>query len=226
MKVRCNNCGKEFNKEPHRAKRSNRHFCSRKCHLDFTRSNLQGSQSPYWRRVQVQCDFCGRILQIKSSRLGASKHHFCNKDCHDNYQRLTPENKGDKASGWKGGRVIDARGYVDIYCPDHPYADNKGYVPEHRLVMEKHLGRFLRPEEVVHHKDGNIQNNALENLELFPSQNSHISYHLAQPRIFMRTCKLCGQPFPATRPQKQYCNQCKKRRTKELRHQYYLKYGC
>ena len=48
---------------------------------------------------------------------------------------------------------------------------------EHRLVMEKHLGRKLLPNEVIHHKDGDGLNNALENLELM-EQSKHQNEHL------------------------------------------------
>lgn len=48
---------------------------------------------------------------------------------------------------------------------------------EHRLVMEKHIGRKLLPNEVIHHKDGNGLNNALENLELM-EQPEHQNEHL------------------------------------------------
>lgn len=48
---------------------------------------------------------------------------------------------------------------------------------EHRLVMEKHLGRKLLPNEVIHHKDGDGLNNALENLELM-EQSEHQNEHL------------------------------------------------
>ena len=47
---------------------------------------------------------------------------------------------------------------------------------EHRTIMEKHLGRKLRSDELVHHKDRNKRNNALENLEL-TTRTKHISAH-------------------------------------------------
>lgn len=68
-------------------------------------------------------------------------------------------------------------GYRQIKCAGHPAADHHGYVMEHRLVMEKHLGRLLAETEVVHHKDGNKANNEIENLELFVSHSAHVKEH-------------------------------------------------
>jgi hypothetical protein len=79
---------------------------------------------------------------------------------------------------WRGGRMIN-RGYVLVYRPQHPFAKNGKYVYEHRLVMEKHLGRYLKPGEVVHHKDKNKTNNKLCNLQLFSTNKEHISAELS-----------------------------------------------
>lgn len=49
----------------------------------------------------------------------------------------------------------------------NPHRMMGGYVFEHRLVMGESIGRPLLKHENVHHKDGNRQNNALENLELW-----------------------------------------------------------
>lgn len=101
-------------------------------------------------------------------------------------KRLSPETckklsaamkgkKKDKSNNWKGGRNKNGRGYILIYAPDHPSATKDGYVLEHRLVVEKALGRYLERWEVVHHKNGIKDDNRLENLELLPHSSHHIA---------------------------------------------------
>ena len=81
---------------------------------------------------------------------------------------------GSKNGAWKGGRNIDADGYVLVWIAAHPFATSSNYVREHRLVMELKLNRYLTEDEVVHHIDGNRQNNHPNNLELFPSNADHL----------------------------------------------------
>lgn len=68
------------------------------------------------------------------------------------------------------------KGYIKINCPYHPYA-KKGYVMEHRLVVEKKIKRFLRPGEVIHHIDEDKSNNHIDNLMLFATQKDHMKFH-------------------------------------------------
>ena len=83
---------------------------------------------------------------------------------------------GKETSRWKGGRTITSEGYVLIRNNKHP-ANRRGYVAEHRLVMEKHIGRYLTKEEVVHHKDHNKENNDINNLMLLPNNSEHLKMH-------------------------------------------------
>ncbi len=82
------------------------------------------------------------------------------------------QEKGDKSHRWKGGKIKKGTsGYVKVYSPDHPRVSHWGksgkYVPEHVLVMEKYLGRYLLQGENVHHKNGVRDDNRIENLELW-----------------------------------------------------------
>ncbi len=88
----------------------------------------------------------------------------------------------EKAPRWTGGRKVRKDGYVLIVAPDdHPYPADQHkrsglkYILEHRWVMEQHLGRYLEPGEVVHHRDENRSNNDLSNLQLFSCQAEHMT---------------------------------------------------
>jgi len=83
-------------------------------------------------------------------------------------------------------------GYRYSYAPDHPHANSAGFVREHRLVIERRLGRLLTADEVVHHKNHNRADNSDDNLELM-AKRDHDRLHTQIAVV----CVECGQPHKA-----------------------------
>lgn len=94
--------------------------------------------------------------------------------------------KKEKNANWKGGRFTDVHGYVWVRVEDnHPYA-YRGYMREHRRLVEDSIGRYLKPEEVVHHIDGNKINNKIENLKLLENASAHHREHFLEKTGFYK----------------------------------------
>lgn len=82
---------------------------------------------------------------------------------------------GEMNSNYNGGKYVDDKGYVRILRPEHP-ANIKGYIYEHRALIEEYLGRYLKSWESVHHINEIKADNRLENLFLC-SQQEHSAIH-------------------------------------------------
>lgn len=74
------------------------------------------------------------------------------------------------------GHFVNGYGYREIHAPDHPMANTKGYVPQHRLVASIMAGRLLTPAEKVHHINHDKLDNRPANLEVL-SQSEHMKRH-------------------------------------------------
>jgi len=83
---------------------------------------------------------------------------------------------GSKNPKWKGGVMYDRKRKL-VFSPEHPQPDFlKKYCYEYRLIMEKHLGRYLKKDEIVHHMNGDQTDNRIENLKVM-TQSEHINLH-------------------------------------------------
>jgi hypothetical protein len=117
-------------------------------------------------KIDKKCLQCGKRFAVYPSQ----DKSFCSTKCYG------LSIKGDSHPRWNGG-VIDVKGYLYEFRPAHPRATNRGYVLQHRLVMEMRLGRFLRDHEVVHHINGDTKDNRRENLVVCKSPGKHSAEH-------------------------------------------------
>jgi hypothetical protein len=140
------------------------------------------------------CEACGN--NFKPPR---QETRFCSNRCRGIGTR------GEKSHKWKGGPTA-RRSYVNVRVePDDPIGwamryDATDYVPEHRLVMARHLGRPLTRDEVVHHVNGLRYDNRLENLELWRTghpMGQNVADHVAWAREILERYGDFSQPSEA-----------------------------
>lgn len=129
--------------------------------------------------VMRTCDYCGEeFATYPCYDKRVHKNRFCSKKCESEFKKLN-----NSVQSWHGGHFGKTTGYMYIRV-------NGKDVGEHRLVMERFLGRKLRRDEVVHHKNGNKLDNRIENLELMTNKE-HSSMH-SHGRNKDKTCLICG----------------------------------
>lgn len=109
-------------------------------------------------KVEFVCNKCGTKFYAFNFKSKVNK--FCSNHC----------------KVFKTGRYI-AGGYIYIYSPNHPSARKTRYILEHRLAMEKKMGRFLVPTEIVHHINGNTLDNRVSNLKLMTKKEHQILHN-------------------------------------------------
>lgn len=143
-----------------------------------------------WNRLDLPQDQIRELVTNGESREAMARHFgvtrkVIDRICHELGLVPKPGYKGqpmEKNYFWAGGRTVEKKAGrnrgVRVKAPNHPNADRHGYVREHRLVMEKKLGRLLERQEVVHHIDGNPLNNDPGNLMVFGRNAEHLRHEL------------------------------------------------
>lgn len=105
-------------------------------------------------------------------------------------RKWTPEQKATLSESRKcnynglngyGHTKKHCKGYILAYAPLHPNAHKDGYVMLHTILMEREMGRYLLPDEVVHHINHERKDNRIENLMLM-KKHDHFSLHMQERR--------------------------------------------
>lgn len=128
--------------------------CSVICDRKIRRSN----------RILVTCETCLKTIDRKPSSVKGRKIILCSNECRSKFllhdkRSWAIEKKDRKVPKHKMYKRISVRGK---------------WVKEHRLVMERHLGRKMDPSEHIHHINGDGLDNRVENLQVVSNREHHM----------------------------------------------------
>jgi hypothetical protein len=187
--VSCAECGNDLYRQPGEAtkNRTDRFFCNYKCHDAW-----QGR-----RQVERACLLCGTVRWFSPSYVANGGGRYCSRE-HEAIGRMSK-----RLDRWHNGKpvTLDSAGYVQVWEPNHPRSYKGGWYLEHRVVVERRLGRYLTGDEVVHHINGVKHDNRSENLEVMGAVEHNVltmkelkekraadqaeleAYRLAYPRV-------------------------------------------
>lgn len=137
---------------------------------------MSGKSRPH-NLAEFVCARCGeRFKRWPSQRARPGQKTYCSGTCRAKGRVYA---RGHEHPQWKtDGRTVSQEGYVLVQAHGHPAARSNGdYVLEHRIVMEKHLGRYLESHETIHHVNGDRADNRIENLQLRTGRHGKGVHH-------------------------------------------------
>lgn len=126
--------------------------------------------------MRVYCKICRSKFSIYPSRLNKIK--YCSKKCRTAYQK---SRTASASSNWRGGVRLHKNNTGKIY---KMVRVKNGYVYEHRIVMEKLLGKKLKRNEIIHHLNHDTLDNRIENLKLVTRGKHNTIHPRTKPAVF------------------------------------------
>lgn len=172
----CGLCGVEFDSTPKRPQYDDPLVYCRKCKHKGRIEKAKQLFASY--KSHCTCEVCLKEFVLAKRLVRSGKHSgkFCSLEC---------AYKGRKPHGHEfiqspvGTKRVNKQGYIMVLQPNSYDAiqrreagkktsqRDRGWILEHRYVMEQIMGRALHKWESVHHRDGTRQHNDPSNLELW-----------------------------------------------------------
>lgn len=169
----------------------------------FKKGSVPWNKGKEFNKKELTCEICGNKRKVISSYLKTRSGRFCSAKCRDFFFAQMPNYKFCIICGKK---FKDRKSGEKKYCSHTCYAEslkrssvsgsnkyiteivNGKRVYQHRIVVEKWIGRKLKRNEIVHHKDGNRSNNHPTNLEIL-SQSQHLKKHFGRQNLLVEIIK-------------------------------------
>jgi hypothetical protein len=161
----CPICERQFSRKPHK----NNLTCSKRCASYF----LRGGREQWKKDQQKKCPNCGKFYEAASG--WRKEKMFCSRPCLQEHYRI---NGGPRAVPI-GTRFLEEDGYWSVKVT------MKSWRPEHIVIVEKALGEKLKPDEIVHHRNGDKGDNRIDNLQVM-TRVEHAKIHAEAERIGLR----------------------------------------